>query len=126
MTFYSKMQKTGDKLLVGKGQAVTLTHTVPGTYDPATGLVSGATTTVQNGTGAIIDWDTRQVDGELIKISDKLLLLSPLTTAGVVLTAPVLGDTITDAAGVVYTLVNPLKTVSPAGTAVLYKCNLRA
>jgi len=48
-----------------------------------------------------------------------------MNTAGAALTAPVLGDTVTDAASVVYTLVAPLKTISPAGTAVLYDCNLR-
>ena len=125
MTFYSRMQKTANKLLLGKGQAVTLTHVVPGTYDPATGGVTNTTTT-QTGTGAIVEWDARQVDGTLIKIGDKKLLLSPLNTAGTVLTAPVLGDTVTDAAGTVYTLVAPLNTLSPAGTAVLYDCNMRA
>ena len=107
------------------GQAVTITHIVPGVYDPATGLVTNTTTT-QAGTGAVIEWDARQVDGTLIKVGDRRLLLSPLNTAGAALTAPVLGDTMTDAAGVIYTLVAPLKIVSPAGTPVLYDCNLRA
>ena len=119
------MQKTSNKLLLGKGQTVTITHVVPGTYDPATGGVTNTTTT-QTGTGAVMDWDARQVDGTLIKIGDKKLLLSPLNTAGTVLTAPVLGDTVTDAAGTVYTLVAPLSTLSPSGTAVLYTCNMRA
>lgn len=125
MSFYSRMQKTSNKLLLGKGQTVTLTHVVPGTYDPATGGVTNTTTT-QAGTGAVMEWDARQVDGTLIKIGDKQLLLSPLNTAGAALTAPVLGDTVTDAAGVVYTLVAPLNTLSPSGTAVLYTCNMRA
>jgi len=125
MSFYSRMQKTSNKLLLGKGQTVTLTHVVPGTYDPATGGVTNTTTT-QAGTGAVMEWDARQVDGTLIKIGDKQLLLSPLNTAGAALTAPVLGDTVTDAAATVYTLVAPLNTLSPSGTAVLYTCNMRA
>ncbi len=124
MTFYPRMQQTSNRLLKGKGQTVTLTHTVPGTYDPTTGQITNTTTT-QTGTGAVIDWDARQVDGTLIKVGDRRLLLSPLNSSGAALTAPVLGDTVTDAAGVVYTLVAPLKTISPAGTAVLYDCNLR-
>jgi len=123
--FYARVQATANRLLKGKGQPVTLTHTVPGTYDPATGQVANTTTT-QTGTGAVIEWDARQVDGTLIKIGDKRLLLSPLNTAGAALTAPALGDTLTDAAGVVYTQVAPLKEVNPAGTACLYDCNLRA
>ena len=72
------------------------------------------------------EWDSRQIDGSLIKIGDRHLLLSPLNTAGAALTAPVLGDTITDAAGVIYTLTAPLKILAPAGVAVLYDVNLRA
>jgi len=125
MSFYARMQKTANRMLVGKGQTVTITHVVPGVYDPATGLVTN-TTTVQTGTGAIMDWNARQIDGSLIKIGDRQLLLSPLNTAGAALMAPALGDTVTDAAGVVYTLVAPLKVLSPAGTVVLYDCNMRA
>ena len=125
MTFYQRMQKTSNRLLIGKGQAVTITHVVPGTYDPATGGVTNTETT-QKGTGAVVDWNANQIDGTLIQAGDKQLLLSPLNTAGAALTAPVLGDTVTDAASVVYTLVAPLKTVSPAGTPVLYDCNMRA
>lgn len=120
---YSEIADIADEILEEFGQAVTLTHVEPGTYVPGEGITN--TTTTQAGTGAVVDWDARQVDGTLILIGDKRLLLSPLNIAGTVLTAPVLGDTIIDAAGIVYTLVVPLKTVSPAGTAVLYDCNLR-
>ena len=143
--FYGRMQKTANRLLIGKGQAVTLKHVIPGEYVPGEGIVN--TLSLQYGTGAIAEWDSKQVDGTLILIGDKRLLLSPLNTAGLALTAPILGDTITnedvmaigldwleqaskgkffvEAAGVVYTFVAPLKTISPAGTAVLYDCNLR-
>jgi len=124
MAFYTRMQKTSNRLLVGKGQTVTLKHTVAGTYTPGTGITN--TTTEQTGTGAVVDWDARQVDGTLIKTGDKRLLLSPLNTDGGQLTAPVIGDTITDAAGKVHTLTAPLETLSPAGTVVLYTCNMRA
>lgn len=123
--FYARMAKTSNRLLLGKGQPVTLTHVVPGVYDPATGQIVNATTT-QTGTGAVVEWGNRDIDGSLILTTDKRLLLSPLNTAGAALTAPVLGDTVTDAAGKVYTLVDPLKILAPAGVAVLYDVNLRA
>lgn len=126
MTFYTRIQQTAFRLIKDKGQAVTLTHVTAGTYKPATGAVSSQVTTTQYGYGAVIDWDSKHIDGTLIKIGDKKLLLSPLNTAGAALTAPVLNDTITDAAGKVYTLVAPLNTISPAGTALLYECNMRA
>lgn len=122
--FYSKMTDTANRLLLGKGQPVVITHTVIGEYDPETGLVENTESSV-TGVGAIIEWDARQVDGTLIKIGDRRMLLSALNGAGGDLTPPVLGDTVTDEAGVVYTLVAPLKMISPAGTTVLYDCNMR-
>ena len=123
MGFYEKMQKTSDRLLISKGQAVVLKHTVVGEYVPGSGVET--TVSTQYGTGAVVDWDSNQIDGTLILTGDKRLLLSALNTSGAALTAPVLGDTVTDAAGRVYTLTAPLETLSPAGTVVLYTCNLR-
>jgi hypothetical protein len=120
---YSKTAATADRMLARFGQAVTLTHVVPGTYSPG-GTVTNTSST-QSGTAAIIDWAARHIDGSLIKIGDRRLLLSPLNTAGAAMTPPVLGDTVTDAAGVVYTMVSPLKIMAPAGTVALYDCNLR-
>jgi hypothetical protein len=125
MGLYDRLQNTAQKLIKDKGQTVTLTHVDPGTYDPTTGGYSGGSTTTQYGYGAVIDWNANQIDGTLIKTGDRRLLLSPLNTAGAALTSPVLNDKITDAAGVVYTFVAPLNIVSPAGTPVLYDCNLR-
>lgn len=124
MTFYSRMQETANRLLVGKGQPVTITHVVPGAYSTVTGAVTNTSTT-QYGYGAVVEWSARQIDGALIKSGDRRLLLSPLNSVGTSLTAPVLGDTVTDSAGVVYTLVDPLKIMAPAGTVVLFDCNMR-
>ena len=123
MGFYEKMQKTSDRLLISKGQAVVLKHIVVGEYVPGSGVET--TVSTQYGTGAVVEWDSNQIDGTLILTGDKRLLLSALNTSGAALTAPVLGDTVTDAAGRVYTLTAPLETLSPAGTVVLYTCNLR-
>jgi hypothetical protein len=123
---YSEIADVSDEILEEFGQIVTLTHANEGVYIPGTGYVPpDPAETTQTGTGAVVDWDSGHIDGTLILIGDKRLLLSPLNAAGAVLTAPALGDTVTDAAGVVYTLVAPLKTVSPAGTVVLYDVNLR-
>ena len=119
MGFYERMALTADRLLKGKGQAVTITRRSAGVYDPATGAAT-VTTTTQTGYAAIIDHNSNNIDGTLIKAGDKKLLLSP---AGV--SAPVLNDTVT-VGGVVYTVVEPLKTVAPAGTVVMYELNLRA
>ncbi len=120
---YSEIAETANEIIEEFGQAVTLTHVIPGAYDPTTGGVTNTTTT-QTGTGAVVNWAARQIDGTLIRATDKRLLLSPLNTAGAALTAPVLGDTVS-IGGVTYTLVEPLKEINPAGTVVLFDVNLR-
>ena len=111
-------------MLKGKGQALTLTRQSAGNYDPATGS-STVTTSTQTGTGAIFDYGNKNIDGTLIKQGDKNLLLSAFKTDGTDLTAPILNDTVTDVNGIIYTIVEPLKTIAPAGIAIMYDCNLR-
>lgn len=118
MGFYARMQATANKLLKGKGQAVTITHTTQGSYDPATGAITNTSST-QSGYGATFEYSTQAVDGTLIVAGDKKLLLSALNAAGTILTAPSIGDTLS--IGGTITSVKPL---SPAGTTVLYECNL--
>ena len=124
MTFYARLQNTANRLLKGKGQSITLTKVTAGTYNPATGGFTGASTSTQSAYGAIFDYGTKQIDGTLIKAGDKNLLLSAFKTDGAALTAPVLGDTVS-IGGVTYTLVEPLKEVNPAGTVVMFDCNVR-
>lgn len=122
MDFYAKMQATANKLLKGKGQSLTLTRQTAGTYNPATGQAT-VTTTTQAGYGAIFDYSDKNIDGVLVVSGDKQLLLSAVNSAGTALTAPVVNDTVT-AGGVVRTITR-IKTLSPAGTTVMFDCNLR-
>jgi len=122
MDFYSRMQQTANKMLKGKGQAVTITRRTSGAYDPTTGAAT-VTTTTQVGWGAIFDYSDRNIDGELILSGDKQLLLSAVNSTGTALTAPEVNDTVT-AGGVVRTITR-IKALSPAGTTVLFDINLR-
>ena len=122
MEFYSKMQATANRLLKGKGQEITLTRQTAGAYDPATGTAS-VTTTTQTVYGAMFEYGDKNIDGVLIKEGDKQLLLSALNSAGTALVAPQLNDTVTINT-VVYTVVR-IKPLSPAGTTVLFDCNIR-
>jgi len=123
MTFYARMQTTANRLLFGKGQQVSISHVIPGTYDPTTGGLTGGSTSVQTGTGAVFEYGNKNIDGTLIKVGDKQLLLSALKTDGTELVPPVVNDTVT-IGGTVYTITQ-IKPLSPAGTIVLFDANLR-
>ena len=118
MGFYERMAAMTDRMLKDKGQAVTITRQTAGAYNTSTGAAT-VTTSTQTGHAVIIDHDSNNIDGTLIKAGDKKLLLSP---AGI--SAPVINDTVT-VGGVIYTVVEPLKTIAPAGAVVMYELNLR-
>lgn len=116
------MQATANKLLMGKGQTITLTYQGSASYNTSTGgaTISTSTASVY---GAVFEYGNKNIDGTLIKVGDKQLLLSALNTAGTAITAPVVNDTVT-INSVAYTITQ-VKTLSPAGTVVLYDCNIR-
>jgi len=118
---YSKIAKTANRLIGNFGQSLAIAHVVAGEYVPGTGITN--TITYQYGSGTIADWNINQIDGTLINVGDKRLLLSPLDTDGLTLTAPSLGDTVI-VDDILYTLIAPLKTISPADTPVLFDCNM--
>jgi hypothetical protein len=122
MEFYAKMQATANRLLKGKGQEITLTRQAAGAYNVSTGTAA-VTTTAQTAYGAMFEYGDKNIDGVLIKEGDKQLLLSALNSAGTALVAPQLNDTVTINT-VVYTVVR-IKPLSPAGTTVLFDCNIR-
>jgi hypothetical protein len=130
--FYAKMRATADKILRGKGQAITLTRQSSGTYAPSTGLATVSTST-QTGYGAVFEYGghnavfeygDHNIDGTLVKAGDKQLLLSALNSTGTALTTPpIVNDTAT-IGGAVYTITS-VKPLSPAGTTCIFECNLR-
>ncbi|MFM9829733.1 MAG: hypothetical protein ACKVOB_13490 [Sphingomonas sp.] len=109
--------------IAAKGQTVTLTRNTSGTYDPATGAAS-ITTTTQIGKGVILPLAAfAKAQGNVVE-GDQQLLLGALDTAGSVLTAPVVDDSVTLADGSVVTItaIDPLE---PAGLSIIYDCRVR-
>lgn len=129
MTFaYDEIADLADELIREFGQTVTVTMRSSGAYDPATGA-STVTETTQTCTGAVFDYSliasgAQNADGSMILATDKQLLLSPYTTAGAAITRPVPDGTRVTVGSTVYTVKN-VKAVEPAGTPVMYDCNLR-
>lgn len=118
MSFYPSLAATALSLLQEYGQSVTLSRTVRGTYDPATGAPAAGTTTTYTGTAAVFDYAQARIDGTDIRAGDQVAYLA---TDGVVL--PLSGDTMT-VGGVVYTVIRAGQ-LNPGGTAVLYDVQLR-
>lgn len=121
MSFYIEMQSIADSLMSQYGQLVTLTHKTAGTYDPATGTAA-TTTTTEIGRGVVFDYSRTkdglsQADGTLILQGDKKLLLSPVG-----ITAPKLDDTVI--ANSITFVIKNIKSLNPAGTVVMYECQL--
>lgn len=118
MTIHTKAAATAVRLLAKYGQVVTLTHSAPGTYDPATGSVANTLTT-QTAVAVELDYSEREIDGTLVQRGDKKLLLA---ASG--LTVPTVDDTVT-VRSVVYTI-KSVNTVAPGGVDIVYELQGRA
>lgn len=118
---YSKTAATVTRLLQRFGASATLTSVTGGTYDPSTGGSTGETTTNTTVTAAVFDFSDKQdgaqfLPGTLILAGDKQVFMA-------VGTAPVPGNTLTWQS-VIYQVV-AVKTLAPAGVAVLYELLVR-
>lgn len=117
MSFYAELQQTAESLLNELGQSVTINTKVVGSYDPSTGTAS-VTQTTQTGKGAVLDYGSKDIDGQLILQGDKKLLLSQIGIDSIDV-----NDTVTFGSKT-YTI-TMVKTLNPAGTNVMFICNLR-
>lgn len=112
-------------MLAEDGQTVMITRRAAGSYNPATGAAT-VTTSTQTAKAVIfpISRGLRKMGNTEIPATDVQCILSALTTAGAVLTAPQVDDTITDANSRVLTVVE-VDPLAPAGTALFYDLTLR-
>lgn len=116
---YTSLATVADELLTEFGQAVTIGRNTAGAYDTSTGSAT-VTTESEDGTAAVFDYSPSQRfrAGGLILDGDKHLLLS-----SVGISEPRPGDIVT--IGSVDWAIITVKTTAPAGTAVLYECQVR-
>lgn len=118
-SFYDDCAADANEALEEFGQTCVLGVVTAGAYDPETGGAS-TTTTNHTVTAAIFDYPTRHIDGTLILTGDKRALVSAVGLT----VEPKPGHTFTDAAAVVYQVVNA-KNLAPAGTSVLWTLQVR-
>lgn len=124
VTVYTRPRATADRLLKKYGAAAVLTRTIPGAYDPTTGMTGAPTITNYTGIAFRENYALKDIDGTLIKRGDIRLLMSPKSTDGTDMVRP---QTATDTvlfAGTTYTVVG----VDPfdfAGEAVAFYVQCR-
>lgn len=112
-------------MLAEDGQTMTLAYPGGGTYNPATGTTSGSGSPPVTVKGAIFPLSPfTKRDGANIAVGDQQCLLAAENTSGVVITAPKVNGTITDANGAVWTI-TASEPLSPAGTDVLHDLVIR-
>lgn len=130
MSFYSDLAATADKLIADKGQTVTLTKYIRGSFD-ASGTSSGSygsnTTSVMSVSavelGAVRKWDN-MFDEALARDKRKIFYISAKKPDGSALDyEPVVGCTIQSDSGLFYIV--GVSEINPAGTPVVYVVGAR-
>lgn len=116
---YATDQLSAKQLLADAGQPVTLTPPASGTYNTATGTITGSAGTPVQTVGVVLPLSRglKHMPGTDITVGDQQLLL-PGDIA-----QPVL-DTKATIGGVDYTI-KEVAPLNPAGTPLLYDCVIR-
>lgn len=115
---YGSSAATADKLIRRFGAAVAITRDVPGEYDPATGETSGDVQSIIYAQAVVFDYPQGNIEGSLIRSGDRKAIVS-----AVGISAPQVGD-VFPWQGDSLTVVS-VKTLGPAGLAVIYTCQVR-
>ena len=114
---YTRTAATSKRALDRYGRDGLLSRTVDdGGYDPATGPVQSPQTTPC--VVALLEFDNRQIDGELIQVGDRRALIAP--DVGF---EPQAGDSLTVGGELLQVVRN--RPTSPAGVVVLHDCVVR-
>lgn len=82
-------------LLEDYGRDLTLIYVSEGSYNPATGSLSGGSTSTSTVKGYFYNYRLDEVDGSSIVLGDRRLLLAASDTSGVALVEPEVGDEVT-------------------------------
>lgn len=114
---YSRPAATAKRLLDRFGRVGSLSRTIDGgEYDPVTGPVQSTETAAC--TVALLEFDNRQIYGELIQAGDRRALIAPDVSF-----EPQAGDSLTVGGDVLQVVRN--RPTSPSGVVVLHDCIVR-
>ncbi len=117
MISYSGLSVTVLKLISRFGQDVTITRRDQGSYDPLTSSAP-VTDTTSTGSGIVDQYQNDEIAGTLIQLGDIKMFIAANGISGIIA-----GDMVTF--GSVKYKVISVKQINPAGTTLLYECQLR-
>lgn len=118
--FYDNMAAVAKKLLSQYGRDVTLVRTVPGAYNPSTGVAGAPDVQTYTTSGLIVDYTNYNLAmaGGLIKAGDRRLYLSATGLPG-------LPDPLTDAVTIDGTTWSIERATEPVNEQVIYDLQVR-
>jgi hypothetical protein len=88
VTVYTRPIATADRLVTKYGGVAVLTRSIPGAYNPATGMTAAATVTTYTVRAFRENYALKDVDGTLVKQGDVRLLMNPNATNGTAMAQP--------------------------------------
>jgi hypothetical protein len=119
MPDYSALRTMATRLITdaGRSLSVVTSSTTPGdATKPWRGTNGTETTTAA--VGAVVEYESKEIDGEQVRIGDKLAIVAPVTGVDLSLANFIVDDSIR------YRVVS-CKTVKPGGIVVLYMFQVR-
>lgn len=119
MSFYTSIGSTALTLISKYGQAITLSRTTGATRNPVTGVESAGVDASVTTHGILRTYPDSMIDGTRVLASDRMLILTNEQTPQPT-DKPIIG-------GQEWAIAGPdaIKTVSPAGTDVIYFVQVR-
>ena len=119
MSLYEKLSGTADRLVAKFGQEIEIMRASTSDPDPVTGEGESMTGGAYDAKAVLLPYPDRAIDGTRIQAGDRNLIMS----VGDADYAPILSDrpVVNEQE---WTIVN-IETISPAGTDMLYKLQVR-
>lgn len=122
MAFYDEMAVMALEMITEFGQPVTIRDIKPGEYDPDTDSAGPDTIIEQTAQGILLDFTGLEFqNNSLIKQGDKKLKVA---AQGLAWAPDLLNKVVIQ--GRTWSIVPPLKEISPAGTPILYELQVRS
>ncbi|MFK3641247.1 hypothetical protein [Pseudomonas protegens] len=122
MAFYDEMAVMALEMITEFGQSVTIRDIKPGEYDPDTDSAGPDTIIEQTAQGILLDFTGLEFqNNSLIKQGDKKLKVA---AQGLEWAPDLLNKVVIQ--GRTWSIVPPLKEISPAGTPILYELQVRS